>query len=153
MVLKLFKLQATRQSNCSPKVRPVKFAMAYHKVQYQDNYFFNFILRLITNLHSKIHRFNDDTNFLCVFKKIDQTINFGHFNLVQWLRSSKIFLGRNKSGLVTFRSPKKQIYKNLNFRLSGQKSNQNVTHSSQESFNEYMSTLKKIIQQMVFQLN
>ena len=52
-------------------------------------------------------------------------------------------MGRNKSGLVTFRSPKKQIYKNLNFRLSGQKSNQNVTHSSWESFNEYMNTLKK----------
>ena len=75
-------------------------------------------------VHSKVPHFADDTNFLHAsqsLKKINKTINFDLSNLVQWLRANKISLNVNKAELVIFRSPKRQIYKNLNFRLSGQK--------------------------------
>ena len=81
-------------------------------------------------VHSQVHHFADDTNFSygshCL-KKINKTINVDLSNLVQWLRANKISLNVNKAELVNFRSPKKQIYKNLNFRLS---SNQNITQST-----------------------
>ena len=77
-----------------------------------------------TIVHSKVHHFTDDTNFLypsySFFKK-RKTINFDLSNHVQWPRANKISLNVNKTELVIFRSPKRQIYKNLNFRLSGQK--------------------------------
>ena len=74
-------------------------------------------------LHSKVHHLADDTNFLYAshsLKNLNKTINFGLSNLVQWLRANKIYLNVNKTELVIFRSKKKN-YKNLNFRLSGQK--------------------------------
>ena len=69
-------------------------------------------------VHSKVHHFADDTNFLYAshsLKKLNKTINFDLSNLVQWLRANKISLNVNKTELVIFRSPKKQSYKNLNF--------------------------------------
>ena len=53
-------------------------------------------------------------------KNLNKTANFNLSNLVQWLRANKISLNVNKTKIVVFRSPTKQIYKNLNFRLSGQ---------------------------------
>ena len=65
-------------------------------------------------LHSKVHHFADDTNFLYAshsLKKLNKTINFDLSNLVQWLRANKISLNKNKTELVIFRSPKKKSIK------------------------------------------
>ena len=75
-------------------------------------------------VHSKVHHFADDTNFLYAshsLKNLNKTVNFDLPNLVQWLRANKISLNANKTEIAVFRSPTKQIYKSLNFRLSGQK--------------------------------
>ena len=75
-------------------------------------------------VHSKVHHFADDTNFLYAshsLKNLNKTVNFDLSNLVQWLRANKISLNANKTEILFFRSPTKQIYKSLNFRLSGQK--------------------------------
>ena len=69
-------------------------------------------------LHSKVHHFADDTNFSYAshsLKKLKKTMNFDLSNLVQWLRANEISLNVNKTELVIFRSPRKEIYKNLNF--------------------------------------
>ena len=56
----------------------------------------------------------------------------------------------NKTELVIFRSPKKEYYKNLNFRLTGQEIEPKlltkalgVILDEYLSFNEYMNTLKQ----------
>ena len=56
----------------------------------------------------------------------------------------------NKTELVIFRSPKKEYYKNLNFRLTGQEIEPKVLTKALGvildeylSFNEYMNTLKQ----------
>ena len=54
-------------------------------------------------------------------KNFNKTVNFDLCNLVQWLRANEISLNINKAEIVVFRSPTKQIYKTLSFRLSGQK--------------------------------
>ena len=44
-------------------------------------------------VHSKVHHFADDTNFLYAshsLRKINKAINFDLSNLVQWLRANKI---------------------------------------------------------------
>ena len=104
-------------------------------------------------VHSKVHHFADDTNFLYAshsLKNLNKTVNFDLSNLVQWLRANKISLNVNKTEIVVFRSPTKQIYKNLNFRLSGQKIEPKrctkylgVIIDEHLSFNEYMNTLKQ----------
>ena len=69
-------------------------------------------------VHSKVHHFADEANFLYAshsLKKIIKTINFDLSNLVQWLRANEISLNVNQTEQVIFRSPKKQIDKNLNF--------------------------------------
>ena len=103
--------------------------------------------------HSKVHHFTDDTNFLYVshsLKNFNKKVNFDFSNLVQWLRANKISLNVNKTEIVVFRSPTKQIYKNLNFRLSGQEIEPKrctkylgVIIDEHLSFNEYMNTLKQ----------
>ena len=77
-------------------------------------------------------------------------VNFDLSNLVQWLRASKISLNVNKTEIVVFRLPTKQIYKNLNVRLRGQKIEQKwctkylgVIIDENLSFNEYTNTLKQ----------
>ena len=59
-------------------------------------------------------------------------------------------MNANKTEIVFFRSPAKQIYKSLNFRLSGQKIEPKrctkylgVIIDNNMSFNEYMNTLKQ----------
>ena len=59
-------------------------------------------------------------------------------------------MNANKIEIVVFRSPTKQIYKSLNFRLSGQKIEPKcctkylgVIIDEHLSFNEYMNTLKQ----------
>ena len=104
-------------------------------------------------VHSKVHHFADEANFLYAshsLKKIIKTINFDLSNLVQWLRANEISLNVNQTEQVIFRSPKKQIYKNLNFRLSGQKIEPKhhkkylvVILDEYLSFNEYLNTLKQ----------
>ena len=104
-------------------------------------------------VHSKVHHFADDTNFLYAshsLKNLNKTVNFDLSNLGQWLRANKISLNVNKTEIVVFRSPAKQIYKNLNFRLSGQKNEPKcctkylgVIIDEHLSFNEYMNSLKQ----------
>ena len=104
-------------------------------------------------VHSKVHHFADDTNFLYAshsLKHLNKTVNFDLSNLVQWLRANKISLNVNKTEIVVFRSPTKQIYKNLNFSLSGQKIEPKrctkylgVIMDEHLSFNEQMNTLKQ----------
>ena len=104
-------------------------------------------------VHSKVHHFADDANFLYTshsLKNLNQIVNFDLSNLVQWLRANKISLNVNKTEIVVFRSPTKQIYKNLNFRLSGQKIEPNrctkylgVIIDKHLPFNKYMNTLKQ----------
>ena len=102
-------------------------------------------------VHSKVH----NTKLLYAshsLKNLSKTVNFDLLlsNLVKWLRANKISLNVNKTGIVVFRSPTKQIYKNLNFRLSGQKIEPKcctkylgVIIDENLSFNEYMNTLKQ----------
>ena len=72
----------------------------------------------------KIHHFADGTNLLydsSSLKDINKKINFDLSNLVQWLQANKIALNSNKTDIIIFRSPRKQIIKKMNFRLNGQK--------------------------------
>ena len=85
-----------------------------------------------------------------ILLKKSKRIDFHLSNLIQWLRANKISLNVNKTDLVIFRSQKKQIYINLNFRLSGQKLKPRhhtkylgVILEEHLSFNEYMSILKQ----------
>ena len=109
--------------------------------------------RLKAVVHSKVHHFPDDTNFSYAshsLKNLNRTVNFDLSNLVQWLTANKISLNFNKTEIAVFRSPTKQIYKNLNFRLSRQKIEPKrctkylgVIIDEHLSFNEYMNTLKQ----------
>ena len=75
-------------------------------------------------VHSKVHHFADDTNFLYAshsLRKINKAINFDLSNLVQWLRANKISLNVNKTELVIFRSPKNKFTKIYIFDLVGKK--------------------------------
>ena len=104
-------------------------------------------------VHYKFHRFADDTNILHgshSLKNLNKTVSFDLSILVQWLRANKIFLNVNKTEIVVFKSPTKQIYENLNFRLSGQKIEPKhctkylgVITDEYLLFNEYMNTLKQ----------
>ena len=56
-------------------------------------------------VHSKVHHFADDTNFLYAshsLKNLNKTVNFDLSNLVQWLRANKISLHVNKTEIVVF---------------------------------------------------
>ena len=128
--------------------------MVWHKVQCWDHYYFFYINDLNQAIvHSKVHNFADDTNFLHAshsLKRINKTINFDLSNLFQWLIANKISVNVSKTELVIFISPKKQIYKNLNFGLSRQniepKHHTNyleVILDKHLSFNEYMNRLKQ----------
>ena len=76
--------------------------------------------------HSLIHHFADDTNILYCnksLKKINKYINHDLSQIVQWLRANRISLNANKTELIIFRPKNKNITKQLNFRISGQKIN------------------------------
>ena len=67
-----------------------------------------------TIVHSKVHHFTDDTNFLypsySFFKK-RKTINFDLFNHAQWPRANKISLNVNKTELVISDHQKSKVTK------------------------------------------
>ena len=104
-------------------------------------------------VQSKVHHFADDTVFLYAshsLKNLNKTVNFDLSTLVKWLRANKVSLNVNKTEIAVFRSPTKQIYKNLNFRLRGQRIEPKrcrkylgVVIDEHLSFNEYMNTLKQ----------
>ena len=74
-------------------------------------------------VHSKVRHFPNDANVLYVvhsLKNLNKAVNFDLSNLVQWLTANNVCLKANKTEIVVFTSPTKPIYKNLNFRLSGQ---------------------------------
>ena len=112
--------------------------------------YINDLIRSIKN--SKIHHFADDANLLYAIssvKDINKKINFDLSNLVQWLRANKISLNVNKTYIVIFRSPRKQITKKMNFRLSGQKIRQKtctkylgVLLDEHLLFKDHINTLK-----------
>ena len=55
-------------------------------------------------------------------KYINKKVNFELKNIVHWLRANKISLNTSKTDLILFfRSKRKQITKQLNFLISGQK--------------------------------
>ena len=76
--------------------------------------------------HSIIHHFADDTNILFShksLKKINKYINYDLFQIVQWLRASRVSLNASKTEITLFRPKTKTMTKHLNFRISGQKIN------------------------------
>ena len=81
---------------------------------------------------------------------MNKTVNFDLSNLVQWLRANKISLNVNKTEIVVFRIPTKQIHKKPNFPLSRRKIE--LTHYTKYlgvitdkhlPFSEYMDILKQ----------
>ena len=81
---------------------------------------------------------------------MNKTVNFDLSNIVLWQRANKIPFNVNQRKIVVFRSPTKQIYKNLNLRLRGQKIEPKCCtkylrdfNHEHLSFNEYMRTLKQ----------
>ena len=102
------------------------------------------LLMYINNLSkaiiiSAVDQFADDTKIL----------NIISYNLVQWLRTNKIFVNVSKTKIVTFMSHSKQITKHLNFHLSGQKiipkhhaKHLRILIDEYLTFKEYMGQLK-----------
>ena len=80
-------------------------------------------MHLVTE-HAYMHHFAEATSLLYghkSIKKINQIINFKIRKIVRWLRANKIPLSSSKTEIIIFKSKKKKITKNLNFRVSGQK--------------------------------
>ena len=76
--------------------------------------------------HSKVHHFADDTNMLYISNSLKDTnrkVNQDLRHIVKWLWANKILLNSGKTELILFRSKHKNITKNMNFRISGQKIN------------------------------
>ena len=68
--------------------------------------------------------FADDTNLLysnSSLKSINKCINHDLKLTVHWLRVNRISLNVNKMEIILFRPKNKIIWKNMNFRISGQK--------------------------------
>ena len=82
-------------------------------------------------VHSKVHHFADDTNFLYAshsLKKINKAINFDLSNLVQWLRANKISLTVNKTELVIYQITKKTNLQKSKFSTSWAKNRTKTSH-------------------------
>ena len=76
--------------------------------------------------YSDIHHFTDDTNLLYSSKSIkgvNEKINFDLKNIVHWLRANKISLNTNRTEINLFRTKKQKLKKEMNFEISGQKTN------------------------------
>ena len=54
-------------------------------------------------------------------KDINRKINFDLKNIVMWLRANKMLLNADKTELVLFRSKNRNINRNMNFKINGQK--------------------------------
>ena len=88
-----------------------------------------FFILYINDLHkaietSKTIHFADDTSLICqekTLKKLNKKVNRDLKLLVLWLRANKISLNTAKTQIVVFKNKRKEIKKNLNFRLSGKK--------------------------------
>ena len=75
---------------------------------------------------SMVHHFVDDTNMLYITnysKDTNKRANYDLRHIVKWLWANKILLNSGKTELILFRSKHKNITKNMNFRISGQKIN------------------------------
>ena len=76
------------------------------------------------NQHSAMHHFPDDTNLLYSSNSPKQTNRYVNHDLklnVHWARANRISLDVDKTEIVIFRPKRKQITKNMNFRISGLK--------------------------------
>ena len=76
--------------------------------------------------NSKVHHYADDTNLLKTgksLKKINKQVNQDLALICWWLRANKISLNTSKTEIIVFRPKQKQMTKQLNFRISGQKIN------------------------------
>ena len=63
---------------------------------------------------------------LCISNSLKDTnrkVNYDLRQVVKWLRENKILLNSGKTELILFRSKYKNITKNMNFKISGQKTN------------------------------
>ena len=75
-------------------------------------------------IHSRVHHFADDMNMLYISNSSKDTngkVNYDLRHIIEWLRAKKISLDSGKTKLFLFRSKNKNITKNMNFRISGQK--------------------------------
>ena len=71
-----------------------------------------------------MHHFADDSNLLYLsnsLKQINRYVNHDLKLFVHWLRANRISVNVDKTEMVIFRPKRKQITKNMNFRISGQK--------------------------------
>ena len=74
--------------------------------------------------HSKTRHFADDTNLLIKNKSLKQLqkhINYDLRQLCNWLKANKISLNCNKTELIIFRHPNKQINYKLKIKINGKK--------------------------------
>ena len=74
--------------------------------------------------HSTVHHSADDTNLLYSspsLKSINKCINHDLTLIVHWLRTNRISLNVNKTGIILFWRKNNTISKNINFCISGQK--------------------------------
>ena len=76
--------------------------------------------------NSKVLQFADDTDTNMVYisnslNNINRKVNFDLRHIVEWLRANKISLNSGKTELILFRSKNKEITKNENLRINGQK--------------------------------
>ena len=74
--------------------------------------------------HSSMHHFADDTNLLYSsnsLKQISKYVNHGLKLIAHLLRVNRISLNVDKTEIVIFRPKRKEITKNMKFRISGQK--------------------------------
>ena len=75
-------------------------------------------------IHSNVFHFADDTSLLYSnksLKKLNKHVNHDLTLLCHWLRANKISLNTGKTELILFRSPRRTLTKNLNFKFNGQK--------------------------------
>ena len=71
-----------------------------------------------------MHHFADDTNLLYSsnsLKQISKYVNHGLKLIAHLLRANRISLNVDKTEIVIFRPKRKEITKNMKFRVSGQK--------------------------------
>ena len=74
--------------------------------------------------HCSAFHYADDTNLLLINKSLKKIISYVNHDLAlmtDWLRGTKISLNTSKTKVLIYKPKTKKIYKNLNFRISGQK--------------------------------
>ena len=74
--------------------------------------------------HCSIFHYADDTNLLLIdksLKKIISRVNHDLSLITDWLKANKISLNTSKTKIMIYKPKNTKIYKQLNFRISGQK--------------------------------